>query len=370
MNRPIRILHVFSSLNMGGAESRTMDIYRRIDREKVQFDFAVHTTEEAYYDKEVERLGGLIYNIPKYKIYNTYSYQKFWYEFLKNHSEFDTIHIHTTSIAAPILSVTKKLELKKVITHSRNAMQTGFLKNIYIKLSKKKIKDLSTHRLAVSNKAARYIYGDKLVDANGVHIVKNGINVSEFTYSEDVRNKTRELLGLTNETVIGHIGRFVEQKNHSFIIEIFKEFCTKNENARLVLIGVGPLEQVIREKVMELKLTDKVLFLGLRNDVTDLMQAMDLLLFPSLFEGLPGVILESQAAGLPALISSEISDEIKITDLVEMLDLSTTSSYWATKMKQMLESLTRINTRAELIDAGYDIESVAKWYEDFYFKAN
>ena len=366
---PIRILHVFRQLNLGGAESRTMDIYRRIDRNKIQFDFAVHTQEEGCYDAEVERLGGLILSFPMYKIYNGRGYKKYWHQFLMEHSEYEVIHIHTTSIAKPILFVTHKRKLPVVITHSRNAKQTGLLKNMYIKLSKRTIRSKSTHMLAVSDKAARYIYSSKLVSRRQVQIVKNGIDALKFKFSEFERRKVRKSFSFNGETIIGHVGRFVKQKNHKFLLKIFKDYKILDPSAKLILIGIGPLQERVKAQVREVGLDKDVLFLGLRKDVKELMQGMDLLLFPSLFEGLPGVVLESQAAGLPALVSSEISNEIKITNLVEMLELEKSSIEWAKKMKVMLETLPRRNTYDELLESGNDVLAVAQWYDSFYSNA-
>jgi len=368
MAKAIRVLHVFGSLDVGGAENRTMDVYRRIDRSKIQFDFVVHIQEEGHYDEEVKRLGSLVFSFPKYKVYKSKEYKKYWNTFLVKHPEYEIIHIHTTSIAKSILSVAAN-KVPILITHSRNSMQTGFLKNMYIKFSKKSIQSKSTHMLAVSEKAARYIYGDKLVNQQNVQIVKNGINASEFKYSESKREEMRRNFNIGEEVVIGHIGRFVEQKNHDFLLKIFVQYKKIQPAAKLMLIGIGPLQEIIKSKVKELDLEKDVLFLGLRKDVKDILQAIDLLLFPSLFEGLPGVVLEAQAAGLPALVSSEMSSEVKITNFVEMLELGKSAIEWAEKMKELLEKLTRRDTYEELLEAGYDIQSVVRWYETFYLNA-
>lgn len=356
----VRVLHVFSGLRRNGAESRTIDIYRKIDKSKVQFDFMVHTFDECDYDKEVLELGAKIYHIKSYRIVNHFSYIKAWDVFFKAHPEYKIVHIHVSNIAAPILYAAKKNNVEVRIVHSRNGHQSELVKILYLKLTRKCINKWATHRFAVSKEAGNYVFGTAEYE-----VWPNAIEVSRYLFNEKIRDEYRKELNLVNCHVYGHIGRFIKQKNHRFLIEIFEGIYSKDNNSRLLLIGVGDDKEKIENYVKELGLEDVVIFLGKRTDIPQLLSIMDVFLFPSLFEGLPGVVLEAQANGLPCLISEHITKEVAITDLVEYMSLKESSDNWA--IRSMAQSRREdLNVYQMFLSKGFDIEDLAVKYDIFY----
>lgn len=362
MTKPIRVLHVFGRLESGGAESRTMDIYRNIDREKVQFDFAIHTEDECFYSAEVRALGGNIYSFPRFNGKNIMKYKKSWSTFFEQHPEYEIVHGHLTSAAFLYLNEAKKYKVPVRIAHARNSNKDNIIKKYTSKLSR----FYTTHLFAVSRLAAISEFGEKKVNEGKVSILPNAIDAGKYKFDENKRLRKREEFGFKDKLVVCHVGRLHPQKNHEFLLEIFEIIKTKHKNSILLLVGEGPLKEKIEKQIQELSLEDSVILTGARTDVPDILQASDVLLFPSHFEGLPGVVLEAQAAGLPSVISNNITKEVKITDLVKYISLNEGASYWATKTLEHSKKFSRYDTFNEIKTAGYDINTVSKWYEEFY----
>lgn len=308
----IRVLHVFGALNRGGAESRTMDLYRAINRQVIQFDFMVHTQAPGAFDEEVQALGGQIHYMPRYKIYNHYSYRQGWRDFLKEHPEYQDVHIHTINVAGAILPELVKANIPMRIVHARSSSNASVVKRIVLAKSRRTINRQSTLRLAVSRKAAGYVFGSHEVASGNAKVIPDAINIDTFRFNADIRQQVRKELGIEGALVLGQVGRFEPVKNHAYTLRIFEEVLSKNENAILVLVGNGPLYQRVKSQAIRRGIIDHVMFLGLRHDVPALMQGFDKLLLPSLFEGLPGVILEAQAAGLPCLIADTVTEECAV----------------------------------------------------------
>lgn len=355
------MLHVLGSLGQGGAESRIMDIYRTIDRSKLQFDFVIHTDEECYYCEEVKSLGGRVFVVSKFKGYNLLKYILNWFELFRKEPRYSIIHGHMTSTAIVYLSIARLFDFKMRISHSRSASKSSLMRRYTSKLSSVS----ATHKLAVSKLAAISEFGDKSVENKQVLIVPNAIHTKKYVYNKGARSRVRQINKWDDKVVIGHVGSFRYPKNHSFIIEIFKALNLHLDNTILVLIGDGELMPEIKKIVIDYNLQDKVVFMGNRSDVPELLQAIDLLLFPSIYEGLPGVVLEAQASGMACVVSDSITDEVKVTNLVKFVSLSQPVLYWVNIIIKMLE-IDRYNTYSDFIKTGYDIEGVSKWYHKFY----
>lgn len=364
MSEPIRILHVFGRLDSGGAESRTMDIYRQIDRSKVQFDFAIHTNDKCFFTDEVKSLGGRIYSFPRFIGRNYVQYKKSWNNFFRNHPEYRIVHGHQTNTGFVYLREAKVNNVPIRIAHSRNSNKENLIKKYICKLSKL----YASHLFAVSKIAGISEFGERAFNKGLVKILPNAIDAKKYSFDEEVRKMKRLELGIEDETLITHIGRFHPQKNHVFLLEIFKLILSSKPSSKLLLVGDGPLRKEITEKISELQIEESVIMAGTRSDVPKLLQAADILIFPSLFEGLPGVVLEAQAAGLPCVIADTITEEVKITKLVEYVPLEKKTVYWVNKTFDILRKTVRENTYEEIVKAGYDIASVAKWYQDFYIE--
>ena len=311
----LRVLHVFGSLDLGGAESRIMDVYRNIDRSKIQFDFAVHTAKPEYFHEEIFRLGGRIFHLPKFKGINYFNYQKKWKELLTENPEIKIIHGHMTTTAFIYLKIAKKNKIIKRIVHARSSNKDTWIKNITSKLSRFQ----ATHFLAVSKTAAVSEFGKKISNTKA-KILYNGIPFKNFYYSFEKRIEFRKDFAFSeNQKIIVHIGRFHKAKNHKFLLKVFKSLSENNQALRLLLIGEGPLLNQIKSFVNKNNLSDIVYFLGIRNDINEILNGSDLFLFPSFYEGLPSVVIESQLCDLPIICSSNITREVKIGDNIEFI---------------------------------------------------
>ena len=364
---PIRVLNLFTIMDRGGAETMVMNYYRHVDRTKVQFDFMVHRQGRGAYDDEIEALGGRIYRMPAIRPWTEYQYRKTVRKFYQEHPEYQIIHAHMSELGYYDFMEAKKAEIPVRICHAHNRPYGIDLKSPVRWYYKKRMMPYITHMFMCGEESGEWLFGkknrDRFIQMN------NAIDAAKYRYDETIRQRKRLELGLEDKLVIGHVGRFCPQKNHSFLIEVFREICKKRKDGALLLIGDGEERSKIEKKVSECGVADRVLFLGVRSDVAQLLQAMDVFLFPSLFEGLSVASIEAQAAGLPVLISERIPIECKKTDLVQVMDLEKNSrAEWAEKAIQMSETERR-DTFSEIKNCGFDIQSNAEQLQQFYLKA-
>lgn len=358
MSEPIRILHIVTYMGRGGLETMIMNYYRNIDRSKVQFDFLTHRKERWDYDDEIEKLGGKIYRLPRLNPFSP-SYLKALDEFFKEHKEYKIVHCHQDCLSGIPLKYAKKNGVPFTIAHSHNANQDKNLKYLVKLIAKKNIGKYSDHLFACGKEAGEWMF-----KTSDFEILNNAIDTKRYIYNEEKSLEMKEKLGVTDKFVIGHVGRFRFQKNHSFIIDIFKEVCKKEPNSTLLLVGDGPLEEEIKKKVDDLGLLDKVKFLGARDDVNDLMQAMDIFILPSLYEGFGIVLIEAQASGLKCVISDSIPTDAIITKKVKRLSLDDDISIWVEEI--LSNKSERKEGIKDIEKSKYDITSNAKWLENFY----
>jgi glycosyltransferase involved in cell wall biosynthesis len=343
----IRVLHVFGKLDRGGAESRTMDIYRNLDRSHILFDFAVHTEESCAFDSEVRSMGSIIHAFPRFTGINYISYRLFWRNFLKIH-QYTCIHVHVLNFAFAIFPELKKAGIPVRIIHARSASDGSWIKRKMIRLFRNTIIENSTHLLAVSQKAAAFAYGKH---ADSAVVVPNAIDGKKFSFSPEIRHEIRKDLGLENSLVIGHVGRFSPEKNHSFLLEVVELLLKKRSDITLLLIGDGATRADI-ETTAKLKRLP-VIFAGTRDDVEKYLQAMDIFVFPSFFEGMPGTVIEAQAAGLPCLISDRITTECAIIpENCTFLPLSPEA--WLNALQHLINS-PRLDTYEQVKLKGFDV---------------
>ena len=364
----IRVLHVLGTTNLGGAESRIMELYRCIDRSKVQFDFLVHTREEGHYSKEIHELGGHIYSLPRFKVINLAEYKKAIRSFFREHQEFVAVQGHMTSTASIYLPIAKK-ENPSIVTiaHARSAGVDKGAKGYVTKILRYSLKKKADYCFTCSKEAGIAVFGKKWVEQGNVWTIPNAIDANRFRYNEAVRKEVREQLGIQDKFVIGHVGRFGFMKNHTYLVDIFAELCKQREDMALVLIGKGEEEANIHEKLTRLGIEDKVIFLGNRFDVERYYQAFDYFVFPSTFEGLPGSVAEAQAAGLHCLISDRITREVALTDLVSYRSIEEEPRIWAEEILQNADkALIREDMREEIARKGFDVNTQAALMEEFY----
>ena len=371
MNKPIRILHVLGSTNLGGAESRIMDLYRHIDRELIQFDFLVHSTKEGFFEPEIKALGGNIYYLPSFRVYNYFSYKKTCREFFAKNNGFKAVQGHMTSTASIYLPQAKKAGIPITIAHARSAGVDKGVKGFLTKLLRKNLYRKCDYMFACSDLAARLVFGDKRFKEGKTVFIPNAVDIKEFAPDTDVRNTIRAEYGLENNFVIGHVGRFHYAKNHEFLLEIFANIRIKRPDAKLFLLGDGPRRAEMEAKAKELGVEQDVIFAGNKNPVAPYYQVFDAFLFPSRFEGMPGTVVEAQATGLPCLISDSITSQVKATELVAFLPLSKSSEEWAEEFLNHVERCKNVETeQIDLSNTYYDVNYQVKRYEQFYLTGN
>jgi glycosyltransferase involved in cell wall biosynthesis len=359
MDQPIRILQVVSFMQRRGLETLLMNCMRRMDRTKVQFDFIVHRSFRADYDDEIEALGGRIYRLPRLNPFDP-RYKKALGDFFRDHPEYRIVHCHLDCMSALPLAAAKQCGVPVRIAHGHSSNQDKDWKYPLKRLYMRQIPAVATHFFACSKEAGEWMF-----PGQPVTVVNNGIETERLAFSPEVRSQVRGELGLGDELVLGHVGRFVPQKNHDFLMDIFAETAKRSPEVKLLLMGTGPLEDQVRRKVNKLGLTDRVHFLGVRSDVNRILQAVDVFVLPSLYEGLGIVAVEAQATGVRCVISDTVPTVCAMTDLVEFAALSESPAYWADVILRDCGSDRADHTR-EIQLAGYDIQKTADWLFDFY----
>ena len=356
----IRVLQVVTHMNRGGLETMIMNYYRNIDRTQIQFDFLTHRDYDGDYGKEIVSMGGKIYHLP---ILNPFGrkYKKNLAEFFDLHPEYRIIHVHQDCMSSVILKIAKKKDIAVRIAHSHSTSQDKNLKYLVKMYYRRQIPNFSTHLFACSVAAGKWMFGDHKFE-----VLNNAIDAEKFRFNEQKRTIIRGRMQIQEEELlVGHVGRFCYPKNHSFLIDIFNTIRNRIPS-KLILVGDGELKKDIEQKVKEYGLEDKVIFTGVISDVSDIMQAMDVFVFPSNYEGLPVTLIEAQAAGLPCLISDRVPLECRITDLVRQIPLADSSKEWADHVIK-LSKTDRRNTFLEIRNAGFDIIENAKFLQNFYY---
>lgn len=362
----IRILHVFASLDRGGAEGMIMSLYRSVDRSLVQFDFVVNERDGFYaHEAEIKALGGRVYYMPEFKGLNSLSYYKSWSKLFYEHPEWNVVHAHHTSPAFIYLSAAKNRG-RITIAHSHIANYQRNIKSLVKVGTRYPLRYISDYLFSCSKAAAQWMFGKQ---SSKTFLLNNSVDAKKLRFSTLDRSFKRKEIGLGDKLVVGHIGRFAAQKNHEFLIDIFCCLKELRPDSVLLLIGDGSLKKKIENKVRELGLSEDVVFLGVRSDIIELLSAIDVFLFPSLYEGLPVSMIEAQANGLPCVVSNSITSESKITDCVKFLPLSNSPEDWAKVVIAEGECEQRRDTYDDLVDAGYDIESNVSWLEHFYIES-
>lgn len=374
MKYPIRILHVLGRLDRGGAETMVMNLYRQMDRKQIQFDFILHTTDECSYSEEVRALGGRIYAVPAYTPSAAGQYRSAWKKFFGEHPEYKILHSHIRSTASLYLPIAKKYGLTTIV-HSHNTSSGKGIKAAVKSVLQYPLRFQADYLFACGRAAGEWLFGKRACGSERFFILPNAIETEKFKYNVQKRQEVRKSLGCHESTlVIGHVGRFERQKNHNFLLRIFAEIEKERPDSRLILVGEGELREKTEQAAMELELTEKTVFLGNRDDVNELLQGMDAMVFPSLYEGLPVTIVEAQAAGLPVLMSDRVTKEVIMTELVHQQslpdgkeDVKDNAKNWACKVFA-ISGERRIGREQEIKTAGYDITMTAQWLWNFYRK--
>lgn len=374
MGQPVRILHILGNTQLGGAESRIMDLYRHMDRSVVQFDFVVHSKEEGYFNEEIRKLGGRIFRVPRFRVLNYFSYCRAWKKLLQEHrdadgrSEFHMIQGHMTSTAAIYLPIARKCGIETTIAHARSAGVDKGLKEILTRFLRRNLSKKADYLFTCSELAGISVFGKKAVEQGRTRFLPNAIDCQKFAPDPLVREKIRRELGIEKCYVIGHVGRFHYAKNHEYLLRVFAELVKrKTRDYVLLLLGEGSGMEDIRILSRELGIGDKVYFLGNKSNVNDYYQAMDYFVYPSRFEGMPGTIVEAQTAGLRCLMSDTICKEVIATELVTTRSIREDPGLWADEIEQHLQ-YQRSSRVDEMKELGFDVHGQAVLMTDFYTK--
>ena len=381
MSLPTIVLHVVGRLDIGGAESRIMDLYRNIDRERVQFHFVQHTSDRCAFEEEVERLGGRVYHVPRFNVKNYFTYKKAWKGLFQAHPEIKVVQGHMTSTAAIYLPIAKKAGVEITIAHARSAGVDPGLKGHLTRFLRRDLYKKCDYRFTCSGMAGESVFGNQKEISRKATFIPNAIDVDKFKFNKEVREEIRYELGIKDKFVIGHVGRFSHMKNHKYMLQILEQ-CIRMEKERglsetvLMFLGDGDLKEEIMEQAVAMGISSRVLFMGNKRDVYRYYQAMDYFLLPSLYEGLPGTAVEAQASGLKGIMSDSVTAEAVVTDLIQMRSIKEEPKLWAEEIMRASQKQTedscgdeevRRSSYAEVVkQASFDVKEQAKRLQEFY----
>ena len=358
----INVLHVVGRMDRGGTEALIMSLLRKVDRTKLQYDIVEQTEDICSHDQEIQALGSVIYRCPAISLLGLGAYRKWWRRFLTEHDEYQIVHGHSRG-SAPIYLREARRAGRITIAHCHNNSFGKGLKGVIRKIWQTPLRNLADINLACSRDAGISQYGRN----NPFIVINNGIEPEKFAFDQDKRTVMRAKLSFDGRFVVGNVARFVEQKNHTFLLEIFRELLSMEPKAVLLLIGSGPLEEKMRLKAKEMHIDDAVIFSGEHSNIADYYQAMDVFVLPSLFEGLGIVNIEAQCAGLPCFVSDNVAPEAKITDLLAFLSLTDGPEKWALEIiKGWKESGERRARVEDVQEKGFDINRTAQQLQELY----
>lgn len=369
VNQPVRVLHVLGALNRGGAETMVMNLYRHMDREQVQFDFMIHTEEKCDYEDEILALGGRIHHICRFRGTNTVSYVCAWNRFFEEHTEYRIVHGHMRSTASIYLSVANKYGIF-TIAHSHSTSSGKGVSAAVKNVMQLPIRSVADFFFACSGTAGKWLFGKKVLAGDRFLLLKNAIDVDQYSFDKKVRERVRRELGIGEELVIGHVGRFDAAKNHKFLIEVFELIHSELPDSRLLLAGDGDLRAEMELLVKQKGLEEHVSFLGTVSNVGDILQGMDIFVFPSLYEGLGIVAIEAQASGLLTICADTVPAEVDVTGLVKFLPLGD-RLYWKDKILEFWKKKEAVRSGVTQLvkNSGYDIHETAAYLQQFYLNA-
>lgn len=367
---PVRVLYFVDRMLRGGIQSLVIDWVSRFDKNKIHVDFLLLDDGKEYeLEQTLKELGCTVYKLKGIWVKSPIDFIKYKRavkNFFKEHHDYKVVHMHSSSKNYMILKYAKRYDIPIRIAHSHNIdFQTkNPLKKSIGNIFKKPLIKYATDYFACSKIAGEWLFGKKIVESDEFKVIHNAIDYDKFKYDDNIRNEIRRELGFKNlDIVIGHVGRFVTQKNHEFLLDIFIELCKKSNNYKLLLVGTGELENKIKEKVKKNNLEDKVIFVGFRDDANRLFSAMDIFCFPSLFEGLGLVLVEAQANGLSCFATEKtIPDEVRINQNFRFLPLE--KEKWIEEI--IAVDTARCESKKNLVKNDYLIDNIVKKLEMFY----
>ena len=357
MSEPIRILHIVGAMYPGGMENFIMNLFRNIDRTRFQFDFIVHQQKDKDYTEEIEKLGGRVYLLPRLTRKPFSNLHRIRRLVRENHYPMVIRHTANALVAPQLLAA--KSAGAVTVCHSHNETDPQLRLH---RIGQRLMRRAADIRLACSEKAGHWMYGDQSFE-----VIHNAIDIPRFAYHESKAAKIREEFHLEGRHAYGNIANFIASKNHSYLLRIYREIIKLDPDAVCFCLGEGDLRPQIEEEIKELHLEKRVILTGIRGDVPDFMSALDVLVFPSRFEGLPLTLIEAQAAGLPSLISDTITGDVIVTEgIVQQLSIELDPKEWAERAVLLAkEQSDRTCPYESIAAAGYDIRQLVQWYQEF-----
>lgn len=372
MSQALRVMQVVGRMMGGGVEATVMNHYRHIDRSRIQFDFVVQSDSIAVPGEEIKKMGGRIITVPSYN--DPLLYMRACRSVFAQYKPL-IVHSHMNAISVFTLRAAKQAKIPIRIAHSHSTANSNEKAKTAVKNLLRPFSRIYPNYLAACGMySARWLFGDKIVDTGKVKIIRNAIELDQFQYDSSSRKRLRAEIGAKSDTlVVGQVGRFCEQKNQSFSMDIWAELLKEQPNSILVMLGIGDDMHKIKEHARRLGIDRTIRFMGMRRDANKWYSAFDVLLFPSLYEGLPLTAIEAQAAALPIVASDQITKEaFLIPSLCDIRKLSIDPASWARSLvevakKDFITQRSEINTFKPLASAGYDISqsarNLADWYE-------
>lgn len=365
-----KVLYFIDRMLYGGIQGLAINWISRFDKNKIKVDVLLLDDGKKYeLEDNLKELGCNVYKLNNIWVKTPIDFvkeAKALDSFFRQHHDYKVIHFHSSSKNYLVLKYAKKYGIPVRIAHSHNIdFQTkNPIKKLYGNFLKPKLEKYSTDFFACSKDAGKWLFGEEIINSNKFKVIHNAIDYDKFKFDKALRKEKRKEFGFKeNDIVIGHVGRFTNQKNHDFLIDVFNECYKKNNNYKLLLIGEGVLEDKIKEKVKILNLENNVIFAGFREDVNECIQAMDIFAFPSLFEGLGIVLVEAQASGLPCFATkSTIPEEVRINGNFKFLNLNLNE--WVNQILNC--DLNRIETKDNVMKNNYLIEDTVKELENTY----
>ena len=364
-SKPIRVAHVIGKLNAAGVEAVVNNYYRNIDHSKYQFDYYIDADSNCEPPQELINMGARYFVIPPYQ--KLFQHIKVLTRLFKE-NEYQIVHSGMNTLAPISMYCAWKAGVPIRINHNHSTAGKGETKKNILKYCLRPFaKCFATDYCACSEYAGEWLFGKRMMKQGKVTVFKNAIDLDKFKYDEEVRTEVRKELGITDKFVVGHVGRFCYQKNHDFLVDVFNEVHKENKKSVLLLVGIGELQDKIKEKVRQLGLTESVIFLNARKDVHRLYQAMDVFVLPSRYEGLPVVGVEAQASGLPCVISDQMTKETVIIKETKVQSLFDGVDSWC-KAILICKSNNRRCTKDDLTASGFDIKNESRTLESYYDK--
>lgn len=359
----IRVLHMIGSLNVGGSQAMVMNLYRNIDRSRIQFDFISDHPGQVFFADEIRKLGGIIYEMPTFRGTNIIQVRQAWDKFFTEHSEYGILHSHVRSYASVYLPIAKAHGVKTII-HSHSTSNGSGALALVKRILQFPLRYQADYFFSCSQIAGEWLFGRRITESDRYYMLQNAIRLKDYKMDNAVRSAVRREIKAENKKVFGHVGRLYESKNHEYLMEVFKGIHSAMPDSVLMIVGDGALRPQIEGKIRELGLQDSVILMGMRSDVSHMLMAMDCFLFPSKWEGLPVTVVEAQAAGLPCFVSDTVTKDVGISELVTYLPIDEGAEVWSNAV--LSSDLSRKDVSKEIIKAGFDIGTSVAWLSEFY----